>query len=183
MFKLPTEKTEAVRVNPRKMFIFAHTKTGKTDAVAQLENSLLIDLESGSQFVSANRLDVRQIANDNNVSTLEVLGMIVNKLKESEHKYDYIILDTATELTEIAKDLAAMEYRKDPMGKSWKGTDITQLPMGKGYGLLRDAYKRIYNMFDGLANECLILLGHVKDSSITKNGEELKAKDVQLVGR
>jgi len=45
-FILPTSPVEAKSQNPRKLFIFSHTKTGKTAAVLQIPNNLLIDLES-----------------------------------------------------------------------------------------------------------------------------------------
>jgi len=41
MIDLPTQKTKASRVNPKKIILFSNPKSGKTTAVAALENNLI----------------------------------------------------------------------------------------------------------------------------------------------
>ncbi len=67
------------------------------------------------------------------------------------------------------------------MGKTYTG-NILSLPNGAGYGYLREAFETVYNSFHGLS-KCLILSGHIKKSSITKEGKELGAKDLDLTGK
>lgn len=77
-----------------------------------------------------------------------------------------------------------MEYndRQTELGKNWKGTDVTTLPRGAGYKYLRDAVKKVIDMFKDLCDE-FILVGHVKDSITEKDGEEVNAKEIDLVGK
>lgn len=51
------------------------------------------------------------------------------------------------------------------------------------YEYLRLAFEQIMKMFDGLYNKSLVLLGHFKNSSITKDGKDMTAKDVALTGK
>lgn len=114
---------------------------------------------------------------------------VIVALSEAKRKnnnipvYDYLIIDSATELEDMAKNLAGQMYKATPQGKTWTGTDITTLPNGAGYNYVRQAFDRLYNSFDGLYNKSLILIGHVKSASILKNGMELQAKDINLGGK
>ena len=73
MLELPTTKIKATRVNPKKIIIFSNPKCGKTTAVAALENNLIIDLEDGSEFLDALKINVLAIAKKENISPLFVL--------------------------------------------------------------------------------------------------------------
>lgn len=183
MLVLPTQPIIASNINPRRLFIFAAPKVGKTSNVATLPNSLLIDVEDGSEFLeSAVRLNVKRRALEERKSPLTVLREISQALAKRDVVYDYIILDTATELENIAKELALHLYKTTLMGKNFDGNDILTLPNGGGYMYLRDAFEKLYNLFDPYPNKCLILLGHIKKASILKDGKELNARDVDLTG-
>jgi hypothetical protein len=73
-------------------------------------------------------------------------------------------------------------YRKTELGKNWKGDDVTTLARGAGYKYLRDAVKKVVDMFKDLCDE-FILIGHVKDNITDKDGEEVNAKEIDLVGK
>jgi hypothetical protein len=73
-------------------------------------------------------------------------------------------------------------YRKTELGKNWKGDDVTTLARGAGYKYLRDAVKKVIDMFKDLCDE-FILIGHVKDSLTDKEGQEINAKEIDLVGK
>lgn len=96
--------------------------------------------------------------------------------------YKHITIDNATRLEDICLSFAAQLYRKTELGKNWKGDDVTTLPRGAGYKYLRDAVKKVIDMFKDLCDE-FILIGHVKDSIIEKDGEEVTAKEIDLVGK
>lgn len=68
------------------------------------------------------------------------------------------------------------------MGKNWKGTDVRLLPNGSGYMYIRQAVRKIIDMFKDLCDE-FILVGHVKDVQIEQNGEELSEMALDLVGK
>ena len=96
--------------------------------------------------------------------------------------YTHITIDNATRLEDICLSYAATLYRQTELGKNWKGTDVTTIPRGAGYKYLRDAVKKVIDMFKDLCDE-FILVGHVKDSITEKDGEEVNAKEIDLVGK
>lgn len=51
------------------------------------------------------------------------------------------------------------------------------------YAWLRDAFERLTGAVEGLAEVCLIFIGHIKKSSITKNDLSLSASDLELTGK
>ncbi len=180
---LPTQPVKVEQSNPRRLFIFSQPKVGKTALVANLQNSLLIDLEDGSEFVEAAKINLQRISVEENKSILKVIKEVSEALAKREHVYDYIILDTATALEDAALQLALIRYKQSPIGKNFTGTDILTLPNGAGYLWLRNAFEEIYQMFDKHAAKCFILTGHVKTASINKEGKDLNAKDIHLTGK
>jgi hypothetical protein len=173
--------------NPRELFIFAQTKTGKTSLIEGLENHLLIDTENGSEFVSGTKINLLNLAQEQGKSPVELMMQVAEEIRMVNEKkgskvYDYIVIDTVTFLESIAKELAAEMYKSTPMGKAWKGEDITTLPMGAGYGYVRMAFNKLLNPFKTLPAKALIMFGHVKNASINKEGKDLSAKDINLTG-
>ena len=58
---LPTKPIPATSINPQYMILYGLPKAGKTSAVAQLENNLIVDLEGGSKFIDALAIQARTI--------------------------------------------------------------------------------------------------------------------------
>ena len=175
---LPTSKIPAVSTNPKYLILYGLPKAGKTSALAQLENNLIIDLEGGSTFIEAMAVQARTI---NELG--EIAQAIRAKNEEVGHNfYKRITIDNATRLEDICMSYACTLYRKTELGKNWKGDDVTTLARGAGYKYLRDAVKKVVDMFKDLCDE-FILVGHVKDSITDKDGEEVNAKEIDLVGK
>lgn len=175
---LPTSKVPATSTNPQYLVLYGLPKAGKTSAVAQLENNLIVDLEGGSKFIDALAIQARTI---NDLG--EIAQAIRAKNEEVGHKfYKHITIDNATRLEDICMSYACTLYRKTELGKNWKGDDVTTLARGAGYKYLRDAVKKVIDMFKDLCDE-FILIGHVKDSITDKDGEEVNAKEIDLVGK
>ena len=187
MIELPTQKSKASRVNPKKIILFSNPKSGKTTAVAALENNLILDLENGSEFLDALKINVLQLARDNNKTPLTVLKEIINTIRESNEKkggytYKFITLDTVSALEDIALELANILYRKTPMGRNWTGDDVTKLPNGAGYQYLREAMDVILNEIEPLC-DTLIILGHLKGKFVELKGKEMEARGLALTGK
>lgn len=181
---LPTVPTKALTKNPKRLLLFGHSKIGKTTLLSDLPNNLILDLEDGSDFIDGMKVNVQQIALRENKPIITVLKEISDTLKSSAHKYDYISLDTTTGIEDVAKDLATIMYKQTAIGKNFKGKDVTtELPNGAGYGWLRLAFEKIYEYFDGIPTKALILTGHVKNSSIQKEGKDLGTRDLYLTGK
>ena len=178
MLVLPTEKVKAKVENPRLLILFGKPKAGKTTIVAALENNLIIDLEGGSEFLNALAVQARTI-----VDLGEIAQAIRAKNKEAGHNfYKHITIDNVTRLEEICLSYAVTLYKQNPQGKNYTGTDIRTLPNGGGYFYLRQAIRKVIDMFKDLCDE-FILLGHTKETMINKEGEELSQMELDLDGK
>ena len=177
---LPTSKIPASTTNPKFLVLIGREKVGKTSALAQLDNNLIIDLEGGSTFVDAMAIQCRTISDLG-----ETASAIRAKNKEVGHNfYRHITIDNATSLEEICLGYAATLYRQQPVGKNWTGTDVRTLPQGSGYYYLRTAVLKVIDMFKELCDE-FILVGHIKDTIVDdpSTGEELTERSLDLVGK
>ena len=177
MIVLPKEKIKAKVQNPRFLILFGKPKAGKTTLVSKLENNLIVDLEGGSEFLDALAVQARSVKD---------LGEIANAIKEEintsgNKPYKYITIDNASRLEEMALPYAVQLYKATPMGKSYQGTDVRTLPNGSGYLYLQQAVRKIIDMFRDLCDN-FILIGHLKDKMINKDGEELSEMSLDLVG-
>ena len=68
------------------------------------------------------------------------------------------------------------------MGKTYNGTDVRTLPNGSGYMYLQQAVRKVIDMFRDLCDN-FILIGHLKDKMINKDGEEMSEMSLDLVGK
>lgn len=178
MIVLPKEKVKAKVENPRFLIIFGKPKAGKTTLASKLDNNLIVDLEGGSEFLEALAVQARSVKD---------LGEIANAIREEikstgKKPYKYITLDNASRLEEICLSYAATLYRQTPMGKNYQGNDVRTLPNGSGYMYLQQAVRKVIDMFRDLCDN-FILIGHLKDKMINKEGEELSEMSLDLVGK
>ena len=177
MIVLPKEKLKARIENPRFLILFGKPKSGKTTLASKLDNNLIVDLEGGSEFLEALAIQARSV-ND--------LGEIANAIreeikKEGKKPYKYITIDNASRLEEMCMSFAIQLYKATPMGKKYEGTDLRTLPNGSGYLYIRQAVRKVIDMFRGLCDN-FILIGHTRDKLINKNGEEMSEMSLDLVG-
>lgn len=187
MIELPKVKNEVERVNPHSMVLFGRPKTGKTTVLAALDDCLIIDVEGGSDFVSALKIDILKEAKEADELPLVTLNKLIKTISEANEKkggyvYDKIALDTVTALEDIVLPLAAKLYRDTPMGRNWVGEDVTTLPNGAGYGYTRKALKETLAKIGEVTNT-LIVVGHVKDKLVEKEGEEMEQRALDLTGK
>ena len=177
MITLPKEKVKASRKSPKNMVIYGPPKIGKTTALSQLDDCLIIDLEDGSDMVDALKVKV------NDLAELTEVGKAIMKDGKS---YKYIAIDTITKLEEWCEEDAKRIYMATPMGKNFEqknpGASVLSLPNGAGYLYLRIAYKKWIDRLNKLADH-VILVGHLKDKMLEKKGKEVAAKDLDLTGK
>lgn len=200
MIELPTERKQVENYNPNLIVLFGQPKSGKSSLMASLESNLIIDLENGYRALSVMCLQARS-AKD----LFEIAQAIKEKTKQDgKAPYKFITIDNATRLEELSLSYAAQLYRATPMGATWAPklgadgkpvkdpktnkivfdpkADVRNLPNGAGYLYLRNAIKSLINMFKPLC-ETLILVAHVKDKQIQKNGQEMTEFSVNLAGK
>lgn len=177
MVVLPTKKVPAKSTDPRVLVLYGGEKTGKTSALAQLDSNLIIDLEGGSEFIDAMAIQARTV---NDLG--EIAQAIRAKNTEVGHNfYKHITIDNATDLQEICLEYAAKLYKRTPQGKTWTGTDVREVARGAGYMYLREAVMKVITMFKELC-DTIIIVGHYKDNTVNKNGEEVTERRLDLVG-
>lgn len=198
--ELPTKRREAQNYNPKLLVLFGKPKSGKSTLMASLDSNLIIDLEDGYRALSVMDIQVRTAQ-----QMFEVEKLIRSKMEElkGEYPYRFITIDNATRLEEMCLPYAAHLYRNTAMGASWgylkdsanrpvkdangknvidPKADVRLLPNGAGYLYLRQALKKMVDMFKPLC-DTLILVAHVKDRQIKLNGEELSEMSVDLAGK
>jgi hypothetical protein len=147
--------------------------------LSQLENCLILDLEEGSDYVDAIKLKARSI---------DDIRAIGKAIKEAGYPYKYVAVDTITALEEMCIPFAEDLYSKSSMGKNWftdgkpKYGSILNMPNGAGYPWLREAFTKVVDYLKTWAPR-IILVGHVKDVVLDKNGSEFNALDLDLTGK
>jgi hypothetical protein len=188
--KLPTEIVKAETENPTNLIIFSKPKVGKTTLLAALPNCLILDLEKGSKYVDALKIQANSV---------EEIFAIGKEIKKANRPYTFIAVDTITALEEMCVHYAEILYDRTPLGKDWFAKDpqgnitgpgkrkkemhsILNLPNGAGYKWLRDAFSDVINHIKTWADH-IILVGHVKDVNLEKNGSDFSTMDLDLTGK
>ena len=152
---------------------------GKTTLLANLDDCLIVDLENGSDYVDAMKLKASSI------SDIKKIGKAI---KDANYPYKYVAVDTITALEEMCVPMAEEMYSKSAMGKNWftdgkpKYGTILNMPNGAGYPWLREAFTKVIDYIKTWAPRT-ILVGHVKDTVLEKNGSEFNSLDLDLTGK
>jgi len=205
---LPTVPREPTHTHPRDMVIYGKPKSGKTTAVMSLENVLLVDVENGSAFVKG--MVIQPPANYGPVGKFKWLKELAATIKEQGKPYDYVVIDTLSQLDSDAEWVGTYNYMNSISGKKFNkqlddngnvmiGPDKKPIPLapnhpdyesvltlGQGYGYkwTRDAIMDIYESLKDIGKICTIFICHVADKMVAeKNGEQVMVKDLALVGK
>lgn len=102
---LPTSKSEVKSHSPKTLIIFSAPKSGKTTLIAGLDDNLLVDLEDGSDHVSAMIVKAK---------SYQELKKICDAVKAAGKPYRYGTLDTITALEDMILPLALALYQRTP---------------------------------------------------------------------
>ena len=187
MITLPTQKTNASRKNPRKIILFGKPKIGKSTALANLDNCLILDLEGGTDYLDALKIDIIGEAKKLDVDPIVALKQVINSIKEANiandgFVYKYGAVDTISILEDMVLPVAKKLYQKTPMGRNFQGDNVLELPNGAGYQYTRAA---LWMVLDELEQcfETLIILAHLKDKYLEKEGKEMMERGIDLIGK
>tara|TARA_R110000824_G_scaffold100674_2_gene239303 strand:+ start:2874 stop:3545 length:672 start_codon:yes stop_codon:yes gene_type:complete len=135
-------KRKAISKDPKVMLLYGAPKVGKTTALSQLDNCLIIDTEQG-----ANMLDgyIEQ------VNTREDLIVLLQEAQEG-HDYKYVAIDTIDKIAEWAEESVCREEAVDA---------IQDLAFGKGFGMVRE---KVLNTVKAMKKifPHVIVIGHRK---------------------
>lgn len=187
MIELPKQKVKAVRVNPRKIILFGKPKIGKSTALSELDNCLILDLEGGTDYLEALKIDVLKVAKENNILPINALRQVINQLKEANKEnngyvYKYGAIDTISVLEEMVLPVALNMYKGTVQGRNFQGDNVLDLPNGAGYQYTRAALWMVLEELEKCF-ETLIILAHLKDKLLEKEGKEMTERGIDLIGK
>lgn len=187
MIKLPTEVVKASRVNPRSIILFGKPKIGKTTAISQLKDCLIIDLEGGTDYVDALKIDIVKTAQKEGLSPIKVLKNLIDTLKKANEKangfvYKYGAIDTISVLEDMVMPIALNLYKNTVQGRNFQGDNVLDLANGAGYQYTR---KALWMVLEELKEcfETLIIISHLKDKLLEKDGKEMNERGIDLIGK
>lgn len=193
---LPTTVKKATTSNLKSLVIYGKPKVGKTTALAKLPNCLIIDVEKGTAFVEG--MIVQPPEEMGPVGRFKWLKELAQTIKDAGKPYDYVAIDTLSQLDTDAEWVGTYNYQNSVAGKKFNrdsnGTLLkpdhpdyeSVLTLGNGYGYRysRDAIMDIFDSLKDLGKICTIFVCHVADKMIgEKNGEQVMVKDLALVGK
>ena len=157
-------KRKVISNNPKVMLLYGAPKVGKTTALSQLMNCLIIDTEQGANMVEG------YIEEANN---REELIEILKKAKDG-HNYTYVAIDTIDKIA----DWADKSVCKD------EGvTAIADLAFGKGFALSRE---KVLNTVKVLKEvfPFVILIGHRKwAQAVLESKAIVQPESLDLTGK
>ena len=188
--QLPKQRMGASSTIPRNIILYGLPKCGKTEAVSQLDNCLILDLEKGSEMYDVMRLDIGAMTDIK--STLVALHTekearkAAGKTGDDIYPYKYGVIDTVDKLEEYAVISATEKYKSSVIGSKFTGDSVIDLPMGAGWGLVRDELLlRVAQLSEYFRH--LIIISHVKDKYLdgkdSKDGNQVSILDLSLSGK
>lgn len=127
-------------------------------------------MENGTEFIDGYVVKIEKVQD---------LKSAAQALREEEHNFKFVTIDTVTALEELAIKLACFNAKRDNSNFSGNPTDLFNIPYGQGYVYHRNAVKEILSWFEGLGLN-LILTGHVKDKNLTEGSVDLNVKSLDL---
>lgn len=162
--ELPTTRSAPVRRSPKLLTLFGQSKVGKTTTLASLDNCLILDTEKGTDFVSAMKVQV---------NSLNELMNVMKAVRDSDHKYEYIALDTLDNVVFWIEHSICTENKVKQIG---------DIPYGGGYAQVRDRVITLINRLKMLAPQ-VILIGHRKKTLIGSDSVEVNTSSLDLSGK
>jgi len=176
---LPKSPMPPLLDDPKTLILYSSPKIGKTTLLSSLPNCLILDLENGTDYLSALKLKAEDASG---------IKLIIDTVIAAGNPYDYIAVDTISALEEILLPYAEQLYANSPEGKTWyevgraKYGSLLNMPNGSGYAWIRLAYQNVLNYIKR-ASRNLILVGHVKDTVADANGTDVTVRDIDLTGK
>jgi len=135
-------KRKAVSQNPKTMLLYGAPKVGKTTALSQLEDCLIIDTEGGANMI------------EGYIETVNSREDLIKLLEEAKkgHEFKYVALDTIDKIA-IWAEKAICEQENV--------TAIADLAFGKGFGMVREKVLNTVNILKEIFPH-VIIIGHRK---------------------
>lgn len=161
-----------------------------------MEHKGIIDLEKGAAFVDGMIMEPPDSMGP--VGRWQWLKQLAKTIVDAGKPYDYVAIDTLTQLDSDSEWVATYQYMNSIIGKKFNRDDngvmmkpdnpnyesVHTLPNGAGYRYSREAIIDMYNTLRYLGKICTIFVCHVADKMVgEKNGEQIMTKDLALTGK
>jgi len=135
-------KRKAVSQNPKTMLLYGAPKVGKTTALSQLNDCLIIDTEGGANMI------------EGYVETVNNRQDLIKLLKEAKegHEFKYVALDTIDKIAVWAEKAVCEEESVSA---------VQDLAFGKGFAMVREKVLNTVNILKEIFPH-VIIIGHRK---------------------
>jgi hypothetical protein len=157
-------KRKVISNNPKVMLLYGAPKVGKTTALSQLMNCLIIDTEQGANMVEG------YIEEANN---REELIEILKKAKDG-HNYTYVAIDTIDKVADWAEKTVCQDENV---------TAIADLAYGKGFALVREKVLNTIKVMKEIFPH-VIIIGHRKwAQAVVESKAIVQPESLDLTGK
>lgn len=135
-------KRKAVSQNPKTMLLYGAPKVGKTTALSQLDDCLIIDTEGGANMI------------EGYVEAINSRKELIELLKQAQegHEYKYVAIDTIDKIATWAEQAVCEEESVSA---------VQDLAFGKGFGLVREKVLNTVSILKTIFPH-VIIIGHRK---------------------
>ena len=157
-------KRKAISDNPKKLLLYGAPKVGKTTALSQLKDCLIIDTEGGANMI------------DGYIETVKTREELIELLQEAQkgHDYKYVAIDTIDRIATWAEKSVCKE--ENVVG-------IADLPFGKGFGLVREKVLNTVSILKDIFPH-VIIIGHRKWARAIVDGKSIvEPESLDLTGK
>ena len=202
-FELP-DSLSTPEINPQSIILFGLPKCGKTTLLSKLDNCLIIDTENGSDKISGL---IKKVPDKGPVGKMIWLDQFADFLIAKGKPYDYVAIDTFSEVNDMAEWSGTYRYMNSVQGQKFNrerddtGEPIKKGPMlkpnhpdydsvhnlgeGFGYRWSREDTLRVFEKYMRVARKCVFFICHVEDKFIAlkENTETLVPKQLALTGK
>ena len=157
-------KRKAVSDNPKSLLLYGAPKVGKTTALSQLKDCLIIDTEGGANMV------------DGYIETVNNRDDFIALLQQAKegHDYTYVALDTVDKVADWAEKAVCLEEGV---------TAVADLAFGKGFGMVREKVLNTIQVLKEIFPH-VIIIGHRKWAKSIVDGKALvEPESLDLTGK
>jgi hypothetical protein len=173
--ELPTQRLKAKTKDPRLITIFGQSKVGKSTKLSELPNCLIIDTEQGTDFLDGMIVQINSMAE---------LRQLPQAIAAANHTYDFGAIDTLDQIVSWVEREIVQEQnmQQKDRGTSQKIMDISEIPYGAGYAMVRNKVMRLITALK-YSFPKLIIIGHRKKTIIGESKVEFSSSSLDLTGK
>ena len=157
-------KRKAISENPKVLLLYGAPKVGKTTALSQLNDCLIIDTEDGANMV------------EGYIETVKNREELIELLKQAKegHDYKYVAIDTIDKIALWAEKTVCQEESV---------VNIADLPFGKGFGMMREKVLNTVNILKEIFPH-VIIIGHRKwAKAVLESKAIVEPESLDLTGK